>query len=592
MGGAKAMIILGLNAYHGDSSACIVVDGKLIAAVEEERFKRIKHWAGFPKEAIQYCLDEARATIEDIDHIAVNRNPNANLLKKAIFAFGKHPSLTLIKDRLNNAARVRDIQSKLSEEFEIDPSKLKATIHNVEHHIAHLGSTYFVSPFDKAAVVSVDGFGDFVGTMWGTGEGNRLEVKDRIFFPHSLGLFYLSLTQYLGFPKYGDEYKVMGLSSYGKPSYLDKMRKIVRLDGNGHFKLNLDYFIHHSEGVTMTWEGGEPQMGSVFSREMENDLGPARKRDDSITEEYENIAASLQAMYEETFFHLLNHVYGKTKNRMLCLAGGCAMNSVANGKIFDKTPFQEIYIQAAAGDAGGALGAAFYVWHQILGHHRNFVMETSYWGPKFSEAEYSNELRSKNDELKKQGCEIIKIENENELCQKTAAEIAAGKVVGWFQGRMEWGPRALGNRSIVVDPRRAEMKDVLNARIKRREPFRPFAPSILLEKTGEYFEKDYPDPFMIKVYPIRPEKRSVIPAVTHVDGTGRLQTVRREDNPLYWKVIKEFENMTHVPVVLNTSFNENEPIVCKPREALDCFLRTKMDVLVLGNYFIRRTGNE
>jgi carbamoyltransferase len=325
---------------------------------------------------------------------------------------------------------------------------------------------------------------------------------------------------------------------------------------------------------------------------MENDLGPARKRDDSITEEYENIAASLQAMYEETFFHLLNHVYGKTKNRMLCLAGGCAMNSVANGKIFDKTPFQEIYIQAAAGDAGGALGAAFYVWHQILGHHRNFVMETSYWGPKFSEAEYGNELRSKNDELKKQGCEIIKIENENELCQKTAGEIAAGKVVGWFQGRMEWGPRALGNRSIVVDPRRAEMKDVLNARIKRREPFRPFAPSILLEKTGEYFEKDYPDPFMIKVYPIRPEKRSVIPAVTHVDGTGRLQTVRREDNPLYWKVIKEFENMTHVPVVLNTSFNENEPIVCKPREALDCFLRTKMDVLVLGNYFIRRTGNE
>jgi carbamoyltransferase len=268
------------------------------------------------------------------------------------------------------------------------------------------------------------------------------------------------------------------------------------------------------------------------------------------------------------------------------------MNSVANGKIFDKTPFQEIYIQAAAGDAGGALGAAFYVWHEVLGHDRNFVMETSYWGPQFSETDLGNELRTKSDELKKQGCEIICIEDEKDLCQKTASEIAAGKVVGWFQGRMEWGPRALGNRSIVVDPRRAEMKDVLNARIKRREPFRPFAPSILLEKTREYFEKDYPDPFMIKVYPIRPEKRSVIPAVTHVDGSGRLQTVKNEDNPLYWKLIKEFENMTCVPVVLNTSFNENEPIVCKPREALECFLRTKMDVLVLGNYFIRRTGNE
>jgi carbamoyltransferase len=585
------MIILGLNAYHGDSSACIVVDGKLIAAAEEERFKRIKHWAGFPKEAIQYCLDEAKAKIEDIDHIAVNRNPNANLMKKAIFAFGQHPSLALVKDRLKNAVRVRNIKTVLSSEFRVLSENIKAKTHYVEHHIAHLGSTYFVSPFEKAAVVSVDGFGDFVGAMWGTGEGNRLSVKDRIFFPHSLGLFYLSLTQYLGFSKYGDEYKVMGLSSYGKPSYLDKMRKIVRLDGNGHFKLNLDYFIHHSEAVVMTWEGVEPQMGSVFSREMENDLGPARKRDDSITKEYENIAASLQAIYEEAFFHLLNHVYDKTKNPILCLAGGCAMNSVANGKIFDKTPFQEIYIQAAAGDAGGALGAAFYVWHQVLGHDRDFVMETSYWGPQFNETDLSNELRAKSDELRKQECEIICIDDERELCQKTASEIAGGKVVGWFQGRMEWGPRALGNRSIVVDPRRAEMKDVLNARIKRREPFRPFAPSILLEKTGEYFEKDYPDPFMIKVYPIRPEKRSVIPAVTHVDGTGRLQTVKRVDNPLYWQLIKEFENITGVPVVLNTSFNENEPIVCTPQEALDCFLRTKMDMLVIGNYLVLRGHN-
>jgi carbamoyltransferase len=568
------------------------VDGKLIAAVEEERFRRIKHWAGFPTEAIKYCLSEANVRVEEIDHIAVNRNPSANLFKKAIFAFQKHPSLNLVKDRLKNASRVRDIKSKMTEEFGVDPSNVKAEIHHVEHHVAHLGSTFFVSPFDKAAVVSVDGFGDFVGAMWGKGEGNRLEIGDRIFFPHSLGLFYLAMTQYLGFPKYGDEYKVMGLSSYGEPTYVDKMREIVKLNSNGKFNLNLDYFIHHSEGVTMTWEGGEPDMGPVYSPLMEKSFGRTRKKDEPITKEHESIAAAMQAMYEEAFFHLLNHVYKKTKTPVLCLAGGCAMNSVANGKIFDKTPFREVYIQAAAGDAGGALGAAYYVWNQVLGNKRDFVMDTAYWGPRFSEAELSCELRVMSEELNKQEVAVTKIDNKDELCKRTAKEIAQGKVVGWFQGRMEWGPRALGNRSIVVDPRRAEMKDVLNARIKRREPFRPFAPSILLEKTGEYFEKDYPDPFMIKVYPVRPEKRSVIPAVTHVDGSGRLQTVKRGDNPLYWQLIKEFENLTGVPVVLNTSFNENEPIVCTPQEALDCFLRTKMDVLVLGNYFIKRKGNE
>jgi carbamoyltransferase len=585
------MIILGLNAYHGDSSACIAIDGKLIAAAEEERFRRVKHWAGFPTEAIKYCLDETGAKVGDIDHIAVNRNPTANLLKKALFAFQKRPSFDLVKGRLKNASRVRDIKTVLSSEFGVSSEKIKAKIHYVEHHVAHLGSTFFASPFDQAVVVSIDGFGDFVGAMWGKGEGNRLDVKDRVFFPHSLGLFYLSLTQYLGFPKYGDEYKVMGLSSYGEPVYLDRMKKIVRLDGHGKFKLNLEYFIHHSEGVTMTWEAGEPNMGPAYSQKMETSLGPARKREEPISKSYENIAASMQAMYEEAFFHLLNHAYEETRIPVVCLAGGCAMNSVANGKIFDKTPFKEVYIQAAAGDAGGALGAAYYVWNQILGNERDFVMDTAYWGPQFREVEISKELGAKGTELEKMGCGIEKIEDSDALCKKTAKEVSEGKVVGWFQGRMEWGPRALGNRSIVVDPRRAEMKDILNARIKRREPFRPFAPSILLEKTGEYFEKNYPDPFMIKVYPVRPEKRSVIPAVTHVDGSGRLQTVKKEDNPLYWQLIKEFENLTGVPVVLNTSFNENEPIVCTPAEALDCFLRTKMDVLVLGNYFIKRQGD-
>lgn len=582
------MIILGINAYHGDSSACIVIDGQLIAAAEEERFRRIKHWAGFPSEAIKYCLDEAKVKVEEIDHIAINRNPSANLLRKALFAIRNHPSFDLVMNRLKNALRIKDIKTKLSEEFDVSPAKIKARVHYVEHHIAHLGSSFFVSPFDEASVVSVDGFGDFVGAMWGVGRGNRLEVKQRVFFPHSLGLFYLSMTQFLGFPKYGDEYKVMGLSSYGEPVYLDRMREVVKTSENGGFRLNLEYFTHHSEGAIMTWDRGEPTMGPVYSKKMEKLLGPARRKDEPISREHENIASSLQAMYEEAFFHLLNYVYEKTKIPVLCLAGGCAMNSVANGKIFDKTPFREVYIQAAAGDAGGALGAAYYVWHQILGRERDFVMEHAYWGPAFGTKEVEKSLKLRSGELERMKCKIERIEDDEALCKRVAKEIADGKIVGWFQGRMEWGPRALGNRSILVDPRRAEMKDILNARIKRREPFRPFAPSILQEKTGEYFERSYPDPFMIKVYPIRPEKRDIIPAVTHVDGTGRLQTVRKEDNPLYWMLIREFERITGVPVVLNTSFNENEPIVCTPEEALECFLRTRMDVLVLGRFVVRR----
>jgi len=586
------MYILGLNTYHGDSSACILENGELVTAVEEERFRRIKHWAGFPSEAIRYCLKEVKIEVKDLDHIAVNRNPNSNILKKAIFSFRKNNSFNLVKDRLKNAHRVKGIKSKLAEQFKMDSSKLKAKLCHVEHHVAHLSSTFFVSPFDKAAVVSMDGFGDFVGAMWGVGRGEKIEVKERIFFPHSLGLFYQSITQYLGFNKYGDEYKVMGLAPYGEPVYLDKMRQIIRLDRNGMFKLNLEYFNHHTEGVPMTWEAGEPQIPPVFSQKLVELLGPARNSDEDISERHKNIASSLQAIYEEVFFHLLNYVFEKTKIRTLCLSGGCAMNSVANGKIFDNTQFQEVYIQPAAGDAGGAIGSAFYVWHQVLNQSRSFVLEKPYLGPEFSDYEIKLVLENHEIVFKKEGYMIDKFEDRNRLCQKTARSISEGKVVGWFQGRMEWGSRALGNRSIIVDPRYARMKDVLNASIKRREPFRPFAPSILLEKTGDYFGVDYPVPFMLKVYPVHPEKRTVIPAVTHVDGTGRLQTVKREDNILYWQLIKEFEKLTGVPVVLNTSFNENEPIVCTPNEALNCFLRTEMDVLVIGKYMILRSNGK
>jgi carbamoyltransferase len=583
------MIILGINAFHADSSACILRNGELLAAVEEERFKRIKHWAGFPTNSIKYCLHEAGVGIDEIDHVALNRNPRANLLRKIWFVLRRRPSLALIKDRTKNASTMIDIKKTLAQEFEVPAEKLKARISYVEHHMAHLASAFMVSPFEQAAVVSVDGFGDFVGAMWGVGRGNHLEVKDKIYFPHSLGLFYLAITQWLGFPQYGDEYKVMGLAAFGEPAAQSQMREMVKLNASGQFRLNLAYFLHQVHGASMTFDAGEPHMGIVFSPEMERLLGPRRAPGEPITRRQEQIAASLQQRYEEAFLHLLNYVHQQVKIPYLCLAGGCAMNSVANGKIFNRTPFKEVYIQAAAGDAGGAIGAAFYVWNQTLQHSRSFVLESAYWGPQFSEAELSEAIISRNDELVKSNCTIENIYDKIALCRQTAQEIAAGQVVGWFQGRMEWGPRALGNRSILADPRKTEMKEILNQRIKRRESFRPFAPSILLDAVDEYFEQDYPDPFMIKVYLIRPEKRPLIPAVTHVDGTGRLQTVAEKDNPLYWRLIKEFEKITQIPILLNTSFNENEPIVCHPQEAIDCFLRTKMDVLVLGPYLMKRS---
>lgn len=585
-------IILGINAYHGDASACILRDGILIAAAEEERFRRIKHWAGFPTEAIRYCLAEAAVSIDQVDHIAFNRNPSANLLKKALFAFGRRPSLGAVTDRLRNARKIKGGGEALASALNVPLHAVRGKIHHVEHHIAHIGSSFLVSPFDSAAVVSVDGFGDFVSTMWGMGKGSNISIEDKIHFPHSLGLFYLAITQYLGFSNYGDEYKVMGLGPYGQPAALDKMREIVRLMPEGEFELNLDYFQHHSEGVAMVWEDGEPKTGRVFTDALENLLGPARSKDDVLATRHYDIAASAQAMYEEAFFHLLNHVAKVTGEARLALAGGCAMNSVANGKIFDLTPFTEIYIQSAAGDGGGSIGAAYVVWNQVLKQPRSFKMEHSYWGPSYGHDVISYLLAEKSAELQDAGCTVHKIGDEEELCRHTAAAIVEGKVVGWFQGRMEWGPRALGNRSILGDPRRPDMKDILNLKIKRRESFRPFAPSILRKHVKDWFELDHEVPFMLQVFQIKEERRREIPAVTHVNGSGRLQTVTESQNQRYYKLIEAFFGLTGVPILLNTSFNENEPVVCSPQEALSCFLRTKMDVLVLGDYIIQRTSAE
>jgi carbamoyltransferase len=580
--------ILGINCFHADAAACLVRDGEVVAAAEEERFRRIKHWAGFPTEAIRYCLDETGISVHDLDHVAVNRDPKANLFRKALFGLTHRPSYELIRARLTNATRVRHPVGLLAEAFHTDPSKLNARFHNVEHHLAHLASAFFVSPFERASVVSVDGFGDFTSAMWGVGVGDRIDLQGRVRFPHSLGLFYQAVTQLLGFWNYGDEYKVMGLAPYGAPTELPVLRRIVRLLPDGGYELDLDCFRHHAAGVEMVWDGGAPEVGCLFTDTMCQRLGPPREPGSEITQRHKNVAASLQAMYEEALFHLLRHVYDRTREPALCLAGGCALNSVANGKIFERTPFRDLYVPAAAGDAGGAIGAAYVVWHQLAGRRRRWVMDHAYLGPDFSDGAIDAEIDRQRGALEAAGCTVRRIDDEDQLCRHVAARIADGEVVGWFQGRMEWGPRALGNRSIRCDPRRPDMKAILNDKIKRRESFRPFAPAILRERVGQWFETDYDVPFMLQVYPVRPGQRARIPAVTHVDGSGRLQSVTRRQNPRFHRLIEAFEERTDMPIVLNTSFNENEPVVCRPAEAIDCFVRTRMDALVLGDYLAAR----
>jgi carbamoyltransferase len=579
------MIILGINAFHADSSAALVRDGMLLAAAEEERFRRIKHWAGFPSQSIAYCLRESGLSLGDVDHIAVNTDSRAHRMRKVGYVFSHSPNMRLVLARLRNRRKRQQLPELLAEVFPAD--SFRGTFHNIEHHLAHLSSAFHVSPFEEAVVVSVDGFGDFASAAWGVGRGKDIDIAGRVHFPHSLGIFYEALTHYLGFPYYGDEYKVMGLAPYGKLAYLDEMRRIVRLMPDGTYKLDLDYFRHHTEEMPYQWENAAPQAGDLFSPALEDLLGPRRRPEEPIEDRHRDIARSVQAMYEEAFFHLIGPLQERSGLRDIALAGGCAMNSVANGKIRRKTPFRRVYVQSAAGDAGGAIGAAYVVWHR-LGGSRSFVMDHAFWGPEFAPAQIAWLFSERSEEIAQSGCSAEEIGDEGELCRHAATAIAGGAVLGWFQGRMEWGPRALGNRSILCDPRRADMKATLNAKIKRRESFRPFAPSVLAEAVGEWFEEDDAVPFMMQVFQIREEKRAQIPAVTHVDGSGRLQTVCRHTNPRYYRLIESFRDLTGVPMVLNTSFNENEPVVCRPEEALDCFLRTKMDALVIGDVLVSR----
>jgi carbamoyltransferase len=580
------MIIVGINAFHGDSSACIVRDGVMLAAAEEERFRRVKHWAGFPSEAIRYCLAEAGVTLSEVDRIAVNQDVKANIGARLKYMLATRPDLGMVLDRIRNKRARASIEDHLKRAFPDD--RFSGDVHSVEHHVAHLSSAFHVSPFRDAVVVSVDGFGDFASAAWGVGRGSEIVVDDRVYFPHSLGIFYQALTQFVGFPYYGDEYKVMGLAPYGTDAYLPQMRQIVLLQPDGTFKLNLDYFRHHTDKVEYEWEDGSPSVGTLFTSALCDLLGPPRGQNKPLEQRHKDIARSVQAMYEEAFFHLLNTLHARHRLDAVAIAGGCGMNSVANGRVTLRTPFKEVYVQAAAGDAGGAIGAAYEVWHRC-GGPRSAHHDHAYWGSHFDNYYVGRMVQDRAADIEQRGCVVTRIDDADALCQQTAIAVSNGDVVGWFQGRMEWGPRALGNRSIVCDPRRADMKNILNLKIKRRESFRPFAPSVLRDAVPDWFEQDGEVPFMMQVYQIREQKRAVIPAVTHVDGSGRLQTVYEHTNPRYHRLITAFRDLTGVPIVLNTSFNENEPVVCRPEEALECFLRTDMDLLVMENWVVRRT---
>lgn len=576
------MYILGLNAYHADSSAAIFKDGEMIAATEEERFRRVKHWAGFPSLAVQFCLKEAGITLAELDHIAIGRDPKAKMDKKFLFLL-KNPGggWNAVLDRIKNAKKI----ASLEDEFvKIDPSvskeEIKNKIHQIEHHRSHLASAFFASPFEEAALLSIDGSGDFSTTMIGIGRSNQIEVLDSVDFPHSVGLFYTAFTQLLGFSHYGDEYKVMGLAPYGEPKYVEQLKDVINFTDNGLFTLNQKYFRSAKSGIISYGKDHIPVVAPLYSEYMIGKFGAVRKKTEELSQFHKDMAASVQRFTELLIFHILDHLHQKTGLQNICIAGGVAQNSVANGKITRTTPFKNVYIPSAGHDAGISMGCALYVYNHVLKQPRANAVWSAYTGSRFSNEEIEIYLKSRNITYKR-------YENE-ELYNKVTDRLIGAGVVGWFNGRAEFGPRALGARSIIADPRRNDAKELLNSKIKRRESFRPFAPSILKEYVPEYFEVMDEVPFMEKVFPIRKDKQHLIPAVTHADGTGRLQTVDKNVTPRYYQLIETFRQKTGVPILLNTSFNENEPIVNSPEHALECFLRTSMDMLVLENCVVER----
>jgi carbamoyltransferase len=565
------MYVLGLTTM-GEAAAALLWNGELIHAAEEERFSRRKHHVGFPFEAVSSCLASAGISLADVDHIAHYWRPwmLGHRIGHTIPILLKSP--LLFQARAKRGAqqlgghyrRMFQLRSILTEAF----GRNSGALHYVEHHLGHAASAYYASPFERAAILTLDGAGESTTTMLSLGEGNRIGVLERIKLPHSLGQFYSAATNFLGFDMFdGDEYKVMGMAAYGEPRFSGFLREnVLRTNGGADFKLDITYLDHHLA------------KHHVYTEKIQEVFGPPRRPGDEILQRHYDVAASVQHALEETVLHLVRELARMTGEKRLCLAGGVALNSVMNGRILREGPFEEIFIQPAANDAGGALGSALYVQHHRFNEPRRFRMSNAYLGPSFSPERCRSAARAS-------GLEFTESDRAR-IPSQAAKALASGKILAWFQGRMEWGPRALGHRSFLADPRNPQMKEILNDRIKLREPFRPFAPSMLEEAAPRYFGSSLSSPYMLLVAPVAPERRAEIPAVVHVDGTARPQTVSRDQDPFYWELIREFEKETGVPVLLNTSFNIQEPIVCTPEEAVATFLRSTVDSLVLEDIWL------
>ncbi len=586
-------LVLGLNSTHPDSAAVLADERGIIAAIAEERINRKKHCAVFPVEAIREVLRIAGASLKDVTDLAIARDPKANLNAKLSF-IARNPriGLQLAAIRLGAHKEAKDVSGQLAQaqgETEVTQALRHAKVHNVEHHLAHIASSFFCSPFERATGISVDGAGDFCSVMFARCEGNQIQVLKRCHPPNSLGVFYTALCGFLGFTRYGEEYKVMGLAAYGKPVFLDQMRKLATWDAKKGILLNTEYFTNYTrvysreEQTHQVLENGEIVVPQMWSDDLANLFGPARKRGTELTQRDNDLAASMQRYFEEIYMQMIRDAVGMTGFRDGVLAGGCALNGVGNGRVMTEGLLDRVYIHPAAGDDGTGAGAALYVLHSKLGVPRAGEMSHAYLGTGWTDEQIEQDVKAS-------GMKFTRLSREQLL--KTAVDaLGQGKIMGWFQGREEWGPRALGNRSILCNPGWPDMKAILNARIKNREPFRPFAPAILHEKLSTCYEGTHEVPFMNIVYKTRPEWREKLSATTHEDFTGRVQTVKRSQNELYYDLISAFEQRTGIPVLLNTSFNENEPIVHTPAQAIACFARTKMDCLAVGSFWCEKDAD-
>lgn len=594
------MYILGISCFFHDAAAALLKDGILVAAAEEERFTRIKHDFSFPINAIEFCLRHEDITANDVDYVVFFEKPLPKFERILLTTLQTFPrSYGVFREAMISwFSEKLWIRSLILSKLPIAPERVLF----VEHHLSHAASAFFCSPFEEAAILTVDGVGEWTTTTLGrataawNGQGeNRIELFSEIRFPHSLGLLYSAFTAFLGFQVNEGEYKVMGMAPYGEPRFLDKVYKLIHVNDDGSFHLNMDYFTYHYStdrtfGPKFVQLFGEPRVPeSEFVTRLTDPSVSGREPEVVRSQYYADVAASIQRVTEEVLLRMARHLHERTGLKRLCMAGGVALNSVANGRILRETPFEEVYIQPAAGDSGGALGAALYAYHVLLKQPRDFVLQHCYWGEDYA----PGEMRAA---IEKHGLRYQEVDDDERLLDCLVDDLTAGKVIGWYQGRFEWGPRALGNRSILADPRRGEMKQIVNSKIKFREPFRPFAPVVLEERTNDYFAlqdpaRHYPARFMLLVVPVHEDKWDVIPAVTHAGGTGRLQTVTREQNPRYYRVVEKFGQATGVPVLMNTSFNlRGEPIVTTPANALNTFVKSGLDVLLMDHFLVRKDG--